>query len=595
MIGHLVPAAALLAAAAPLVHDAGVAADDPSPCAATAQRSVAPNPVTIGTRVTVTALVSITCPDVPGPVDVVLALDRSVSMIGVPLAAAKYAAGVFVDRVELGRTRVGLVVFDDEATLVVPLSSNRNRLHGAIARIEVPPAAGTDIVRALGSAGRALAAGDDAGREGRVQAIVLLTDGQNNRGAEPVRQQAAVQRANGVHLTTVALGRRADVQLLRSIAATPADFRHVESPGDLAGVYVRIADRLAQLTVRRLAIDDRIGATLAAWPGSAVPANELRADEQRWTIPAAANGSITITYGLAPSAVGRWPVSAFTLAAFEDEVGRSGTVAIPIPDLDVVLALPTSTAAASATPTASPTAAGRPSAVASATATPVASMTPSTTATSATATRPSPDAGHRAFLPIGLAGGCMPVAAPLDVVVVLDTSTTMLGTTATGRRKLDVAVEGIRRLVDGLDGRPGVRIALVRFDAAAHVWAALTGDLDAVRAALTVPVVAAQGSRIDLGLLAAADQLGAPVPPRPGAVVLVSDGLVFGATAQDVLDAATTARRGGAELYAVAVGPYAALALLQRVAGAPERVFDAGDGDAFVRAFRAVGGALPCP
>lgn len=171
----------------------------------------------------------------------------------------------------------------------------------------------------------------------------------------------------------------------------------------------------------------------------------------------------------------------------------------------------------------------------------------------------------------------------------------MEGLTASGRRKLDVAVEGIRRLVDGLEGRRDVRVALVRFDAAASIWIALTGDLGAVRVALTAQIDAEQGSRIDLGLLAAAEQLGPPDAARRRAVVLVSDGQVFGATEQDVLDAASALGRAGAERFAVAVGPYAAVALLQAVTGAPERVFDAGDGDAFVRAFRAVGGALPCP
>ena len=573
---------------------AGMAADEPTPCAATAQRSVAPSPVTVGTRVTVTAVIRIACPDVPGPVDVALAIDRSASMRGTSLAFAKAAADVFVDRVELGRTRVALVAFDDTAAVLVPLSSIRSRLHSAIARIEVPPAAGTDIVRALRAAGQELAAGANDGRTGRVQAIVLLSDGVNNRGPDAVRQQAAVQRGNDVHLTTVALGRRADVALLAAIAATPNDHWRVSTPEDLAGVYIRIAERLQRLGVRQLEIDDRIGATLSAWPGSALPEGTLAGDAQRWTIPAAAGEPITITYGLAPSATGRWPVSAFTVATFQDALGRPGSVAIPIPVLDVVAEIPSPTTVPSGTPTASASPTRRPTA----TATPATPATPAATPSATTThapTPPTPAGAGRVYLPIALAGGCLPGAAPLDLVVVLDASTTMDGRTASGRRKLDVAVEGIRRLVDGLDGRGDVRVALVRFDAAARIWIALTGDLRAVRAALAAQIDAEQGSRIDLGLLAAAEQLGPPNAARRRAVVLVSDGQVFGATEQDVLDAAAALGLAGAERYAVAVGPYAAEALLRNVTGAPERVFDAGDGDGFVRAFRAVGGALPCP
>ena len=79
------PWLALLVAASPLAQPTGALADDPTPCVATAQRTVAPNPVTVGTRVTVTARIDISCPEVPGPVDVVLAIDRSASMIGAPI------------------------------------------------------------------------------------------------------------------------------------------------------------------------------------------------------------------------------------------------------------------------------------------------------------------------------------------------------------------------------------------------------------------------------------------------------------------------------------------------------------------------------
>ncbi|MEO8083894.1 MAG: VWA domain-containing protein [Ardenticatenales bacterium] len=571
-------------------------AEDVSPCRAAATRDVAPNPVRVGDAVTVTATLVIACPDVPAPADIVLVIDRSASMFGAPLASAKHAAGVFVDTVDLARTRVAIVAFDDVATIEVPLSSWRNRLRGAIAGIEVPLAAGTDIVRALSAAGRALGAGSDSvgGDQARgVRAIVLLSDGVNNRGAEPVLQQAAVQRANGIHLSTIALGRRADRALMRAIAASPADAWTAPSGGDLAAIYTRIADRLQHLDVRSIAVDDIAGDTLIPIVGSAVPQSIVTGDHQRWTIPAAGT-VITITYRLTTTRPGRWPISASTDASYEDALGRAGIVHVPVPSLDVLAEWPTSTATARP-----PVPTPMPSRAPSATPTHPA---PGATTPSATPAAGSPTVGPsatmsptRIYLPFAAAAGCLPGADRLDVSVILDVSTTMAGPTASGRPKIEAAVEGIDRLIAGLEARGHARVGLVRFNAAATEWAPLSEDLAAVRRAVHEPIGLAHGSRIDLGLRAAVLQFDAAAGARHRAAVLVSDGQAFGATEDQVLAAADAVRATGAEVFAVAVGPRAAQGLLLRVAGTAERVFDAGDGDGFVRAFKALGGALPCP
>ncbi len=594
--GALVASAALALAATGRLP---AAAEDASPCPASATRTVAPATVTVGQPATVTAVLRIGCPALAGPLDVALALDRSASMLGESLAAAKHAAGVFVDVAELGRVRVAVVAFDDRATIEVPLSSWHSRLRGAIASIQVPPAAGTDLVRALAAGGRALDAGAGDGRAGRLAAMILLTDGQNNGGRVPVLQQAAVQRANGVHLTTISLGRRADRDLLAQVATTPADHWPAPTRDDLAAIYARLPGHLDRLAVRSIDIDDVVGATLALREGTSRPPASLAGGRQRFTIPAAAADAVTITYGIVASQPGRWPVSAGTQAIYTDVTGRTGSVAVPVPILEVV-AVPTPGTAAPATATAAPTRPGEPTTTPTATAAPptatatAAHPPPATAAATATATPGA--ARHRRFLPVALAGACLPGAVPLDLVVVVDTSTTMLGRTASGERKLDLAVDGIGRLVDGLSGRASTRIGVVRFSAAAAVWSPLTADLAAVRRALAEPIAAGQGSRIDLGLRLAVDLFADDTTAGPPyrAVVLASDGLVFGATPADVRDAADSARRRGAVAYAVGVGPGADRALLAAVAGDASRTFDAGDGDGFAAAFRAVVAALPC-
>ncbi len=170
---------------------------------------------------------------------VVLCVDTSGSMRAtdvVPSRADAAAAAVraFTDGVPDG-TRLAIVAFSSGAGVVQPLTDDKDAVREAIGRIP-PPNGGTAIGDALAAAARQL---PPSGR----RAIVLITDGVNNLGVDPL--QAAQQiGANGIEIDTVGIGTNDSGQLVpgTNIDATIDEnaLREIASSGH--GAYARAND-----------------------------------------------------------------------------------------------------------------------------------------------------------------------------------------------------------------------------------------------------------------------------------------------------------------------------------------------------------------
>lgn len=214
---------------------------------------------------------------------VILAIDVSHSMRAddVPpsrLAAAQEAAKAFVAGQRSG-TRIGLVAFSGDATLVLAPTSDREALERAIDGLQTQDATaiGSAIVASLQALFPAEALDPDwvrprdtmftpvAVREPvepgslRSAAVVLLSDGQNTAG--PDAQDAAELAAlHGVRVYTVGFGTadgtlvggpgwsvrvHLDEALLRAIAAqTRAEYFHAETARELRNVYASLTSSL---------------------------------------------------------------------------------------------------------------------------------------------------------------------------------------------------------------------------------------------------------------------------------------------------------------------------------------------------------------
>lgn len=110
--------------------------------------------------------------------------------------AARAAAETFVDAVPDG-TRVGIVTFATGASLILEPTAERDAVRAALDRIP-PPEGATAIGDAL-----TLAAGQMPATGRRI--VVVLTDGVNNRGQDPLVASRAIG-ARGITIETVGIG-----------------------------------------------------------------------------------------------------------------------------------------------------------------------------------------------------------------------------------------------------------------------------------------------------------------------------------------------------------------------------------------------------
>ena len=190
------------------------------------------------------------------PACVQVVLDRSGSMHGERIEAARLALGALVDRLD-PRDAFGLVVFDDEVDVVVPAGplTDKPAVKAAIAAIQ--PGTTTNLsgglLRGVQEARRA------AGPAGAT--LLLVSDGLANEGVvDPVHLEAIAARAQrgGVTVSTIGLGLGYSEEVLAAVArggqgnhvfAEEADAAGPAVAGEVAGLLSRTV-QAASLLVR---------------------------------------------------------------------------------------------------------------------------------------------------------------------------------------------------------------------------------------------------------------------------------------------------------------------------------------------------------
>jgi Mg-chelatase subunit ChlD len=139
----------------------------------------------------------------------VLVLDRSGSMQGPKLEAIKEAATAAVDALD-GNDQVAIVMFDSEATVLVPLqaSANRQQISATIAGLKA--GGGTQMLGALRSAHDIL-----AGAKAKVKHVILFSDGQ--APSDGLVELARQMRQQQITLSTIGVA-DADEKLLEMLS-----------------------------------------------------------------------------------------------------------------------------------------------------------------------------------------------------------------------------------------------------------------------------------------------------------------------------------------------------------------------------------------
>lgn len=554
-------------------------------CAPVARRIVPAGSVPAGVEIDVGIAIDVACP--PGRAagaDVVVALDRSSSMAGAPLAAAVGAARAFVAGLDRGRHRVALVTFGDGATVDAPLSSDPAPVLGKLAALRA--LGGTDVAAALDVAGGVLAeAAAASDGPARLPVVVLLSDGgHGNPGTDP-RAVAAALRARGIARFTIGLGAAADAALLADVA--DGQYFPAPEPGDLAPIYRAIHDRIASPGIGDVILDERSGADHAIVPRSADPPAWAVDEGLRWGRAVLPRTGLTLTYRIAARQPGRLVLGAGSAAVYADAAGIEHPLAIPtaVVSVSVGVATATATPVGSGTPGGSPTAAGTA---------PVGTPgPPATVAAMATATASPP--GRPALVYLPHVDGCAGAAPPLTAVLVLDASASMLERLpGAPRAKLDGARAALAAWLGAVRWEAGDRIGLVTF----HRRAAAAAPLGASRAALETAlgtVGVDDQTRLDLGIMAAHAMLAeAPGGGSRRVIVVLTDGRPYPVAGAVVIAAAAAAKADGIRIVAVGLGDELDAGTLRAVASSPADFHRAATDDALVARFRALGGEMAC-
>jgi Ca-activated chloride channel homolog len=191
------------------------------------------------------------------PLNLSVVLDRSSSMGGEKIVAAREAAGLLVRRL-WPEDVVSVVAYDHDVTVVSPPArgSEAPDLSHHIGMIRTR---GTTNLSGGWLKGRELVA--QRRIEGGMNRVILLTDGQANRGITDRDALAGLARSaadQGITTTTVGFGEGFDEVLLRAMAdAGGGNSYYIERPDQAAPIFEEEMAGLLSLSAQNLTVEVR--------------------------------------------------------------------------------------------------------------------------------------------------------------------------------------------------------------------------------------------------------------------------------------------------------------------------------------------------
>ena len=198
------------------------------------------------------------------PLSIALVIDRSGSMAGGKLQAAKDCARDLVNRLH-PQDEVSVVVYDNKVQVVLPLISvaqARTSLEAVLACIDC--GGSTDLHGGWLAGAQQLAPRTGQGRMCRV---ILLSDGQANHGItgeDEISQQVRLLANSGVTTTTVGIGSGFNESLMTAMAVAGQGNAHYgDRAEDLAEPFDAEIGLLAHLAWRDVKV--QIGSATSRW------------------------------------------------------------------------------------------------------------------------------------------------------------------------------------------------------------------------------------------------------------------------------------------------------------------------------------------
>ncbi|MEJ7597987.1 MAG: VIT domain-containing protein [Kofleriaceae bacterium] len=186
------------------------------------------------------------------PRDIVFVIDRSGSMEGWKMVAARRAAARMIDTLT-SRDRFCAIAFDDQVDLIpepqLVAATDRNRFRAVEALAKVDARGGTELADPLNRAAHFLAGGHDE----RERVIVLVTDGQVGNEDHILRELAPNLRK--VRMFTLGIDRAVNASFLRRLASAGGGLCElVESEDRLDAVMSKVHRRIGTPIATELAL-----------------------------------------------------------------------------------------------------------------------------------------------------------------------------------------------------------------------------------------------------------------------------------------------------------------------------------------------------
>jgi tight adherence protein B len=210
----------------------------------------------------------------------VIAVDRSRSMTGKPLADAVAAAKVFLHAKRPGDP-VALVGFASDDAQLTGFTTDADRVAGALDALEASGQPGTALYSAVSDAADSLSQSQLLSR-----LLIVITDGRNVSTEGSLAGAIDSARAAGVAVYTIGIGSGSQTALRHLSATTGGTYSNAESSAALTGIARKISSQFARTW--QLTFDSRTA------PG----------DRARFAVSQQGAGSITRTM-LIPASAGR--------------------------------------------------------------------------------------------------------------------------------------------------------------------------------------------------------------------------------------------------------------------------------------------------
>jgi tight adherence protein B len=171
---------------------------------------------------------------------VILAIDRSRSMLGKPLADATAAARAFV-AAKPATDRIAVTTFATQAFALTGFSTSTIDADGALRTVSVDPVEGTKLYDDVVLSARML-----AGEPLPARIIILVTDGQETESKASLDEAITAARSAGVNVFVIGIesDRFKPEPLQRLADATNGSYYGAASTEALADVYTSIAEDL---------------------------------------------------------------------------------------------------------------------------------------------------------------------------------------------------------------------------------------------------------------------------------------------------------------------------------------------------------------